>query len=217
MNSKISPRTVRVVDDDEGISRLIARLLQREGYLTESARSGAEAVDWLRIKRADLMLLDLKLRDMEGTELLDILEKQQCGIPFIVITGQGDERVAVKLMKQGALDYVAKDSNFLEHLPAAVKRSLAQLEREAALAKSEEERRRLERELLAISEQEQRRIGHDLHNGLVWTRFLTCSSGVSPLAHPQMRTRSVPSQTMSRTPFSRPACLPVAFHPCRWR
>src|SRR5262249_33667972 len=59
--------------------------------------------------------------------------------PFIIITGQGDERVAVEMMKRGARDYLVKDADFLEFVPAVVKRALEQLDKERRLAEAEEQ------------------------------------------------------------------------------
>lgn len=160
------PITIFIVDDDEGLIRLLARAVRREGYHAETAGSGAEALAWLQSHNPDLMLLDLKLADLNGSELVERLQACQRKVPFVIITGQGDERVAVEMMKRGALDYIVKDGHFLEHVPAVMQRSLAQLDRERRLAEAEEDRKRLEREVLEISEQEQRRIGHDLHDGL---------------------------------------------------
>ncbi|MEZ0275554.1 MAG: response regulator, partial [Roseimicrobium sp.] len=170
MNAKASsPNTIFIVDDDEGLTRLIARALRREGYQTETAGSGKEALTWLEAHEADLMLLDLKLSDLNGAELVERLKACKREVPFVIITGQGDERVAVDMMKRGALDYIVKDGQFLELVPAVVQRSMAQLDREKRLAKAEEERKRLEREVLEATEREQRRIGHDLHDGISQT------------------------------------------------
>jgi len=67
------------------------------------------------------------------------LESSGRTLPFIVITGQGDERVAVEMMKGGASDYVVKDKEFLEVLPPLVERVLAQLRIEQRLAAAEQQ------------------------------------------------------------------------------
>src|SRR5438309_348040 len=113
MASDFSPATVFVVDDDRGLLRLIQKALERGGFAVASAGSGSEAIAWLARHRADLMLLDLKLPDTEAKELINHLTEIRRAIPFLVITGQGDERVAVDMMKRGALDYLVKDSDFL--------------------------------------------------------------------------------------------------------
>jgi PAS domain S-box-containing protein len=137
MDSTSKNQKVFVVDDDRGLARLIERALQREGYETASAQSGREAIAWLQENSADLLLLDLKLPDIEGAQLIQHLAQVNRSVPFIIITGQGDERVAVEMMKRGALDYLVKDVRFQEFVPTVVKRSLAQVEKEKRLASME--------------------------------------------------------------------------------
>ncbi len=166
MSATHPPVTILVVDDDPGLTRLIERELRREGYQTAAAGSGQAATDWLQQHRADLLLLDLKLPDIEGPALIESMLSMGRNVPFIIITGQGDERVAVDMMKRGALDYLVKDVNFIEFVPTVVRRALSQLDKEQRLAAAESERQRLEREILQISEREQQRIGRDLHDDL---------------------------------------------------
>jgi PAS domain S-box-containing protein len=129
--------TVLIVDDDRGLARLIDRALQREGFTTATANSGKGALDWLAGHQAALMLLDLKLQDLEGKELVEQLAKARRCPPFIIITGQGDERVAVEMMKRGARDYLVKDVDFLQFVPAVTRRALEQLQKERRLAEAE--------------------------------------------------------------------------------
>ena len=158
--------TIFVVDDDRGLLRLIEKALQRANFKTASADSGHDAIRWLVNNSADLMLLDLKLQDIEAKELINHLADTKRSVPFIIITGQGDERVAVDMMKRGALDYLVKDAHFLEFLPEVVQRATNHLARGRQLAAAIAEREELERALLQISEREQMRIGQDLHDGL---------------------------------------------------
>jgi PAS domain S-box-containing protein len=133
-----TPVTILVVDDDPGISRLIMRELQRAGHHAASVCSGEEAVSWLNDNVASLVLLDLKLPGLHGNALLDRLDGFHDHLPFIIITGQGDERVAVDMMKRGALDYLVKDVNFIALLPTVVQRALARLEEKARLTDAEQ-------------------------------------------------------------------------------
>jgi signal transduction histidine kinase len=160
------PAPILIVDDDAGLLHLIQKALKREGFATATAASGQEAIAWLRQNPADLILLDLKLPDIEGKDLIHQLASLGKPVPFIVITGQGDERVAVDMMKRGALDYLIKDVQFIEFVPTVVKRALAQVDRDKRLATAEKKAVRLQKEILEISDREQRRIGHDLHDGL---------------------------------------------------
>lgn len=158
---------ILVVDDDEGLLILMAEALRAEGHDVATAGSGREALRWLAGQTPDLMLLDLKLRDIDGPALLAKLQGPDAArIPFLVVTGQGDERAAVDVMKRGALDYVTKDTALLDLLPTVVQRTLATLRRERDLAVAQAETRRLEREVLAASERERHAIGADLHDGL---------------------------------------------------
>ncbi|WP_395748485.1 response regulator [Prosthecobacter sp.] len=166
MSATQAPVTILVVDDDPGLTRLIERALRREGYQTAAVGSGLEATEWLKQHRADLLLLDLKLPDMEGPALIESMAAMRRPVPFIIITGQGDERVAVDMMKRGALDYLVKDVNFIEFVPTVARRALSQLDKEQRLAAAEADRQRLEQEILHISELEQQRIGRDLHDDL---------------------------------------------------
>ena len=117
VESPATQPTVFVIDDDRGLLRLMEKALQREEISTATAGSGKDAMAWLGSHRADLMLLDLKLQDIDGKELINHLADINRAVPFIVITGQGDERVAVEMMKRGAVDYLVKDVNFLQFLP----------------------------------------------------------------------------------------------------
>ena len=158
--------TILIIDDDRGLARIIEKKLNREGFSTSVALSGQEALAWLEDHTPALMLVDLNLPDFTGKDLIDRIEQTGRAGPFIIITGQGDERVAVEMMKRGALDYLIKDVEFLEFVPAVVHRALGYIEDKKQLAAAEVDRKRLEKEILEISEREQQRIGQDLHDDL---------------------------------------------------
>jgi PAS domain S-box-containing protein len=131
------PPVIFIVDDDRGLVRLIEKALQREGFRTATAGSGQAALDWLARNRPALMLLDLKLPDLQASQLVEQLTQTQRCPPFIIITGQGDERVAVDMMKRGARDYLVKDVDFLQFVPAVVKRAFEQVAQEQRLNEAE--------------------------------------------------------------------------------
>ncbi len=166
IDQKVKQPRILVVDDDAGLLILMAEALRAEGYEVATAESGAVARHEMARNRPDLLLLDLKLRDVGGPELLGSLRRIAGPVPFLVVTGQGDEKVAVEMMKQGALDYVMKDTGLLDLLPAVARRALAAIEQDRALAAAQAESRRLEGEMLAVGEGERHRIGADLHDGL---------------------------------------------------
>lgn len=155
-----------IVDDDEGLLILMAEVLRDEGYQVATADSAKTARESLLSHTPDLMLLDLKLKDGDGPTLVDSLQKEKALVPFVIVTGQGDEKAAVAVMKQGALDYVMKDTGLIDRLPERVRRALSSVEQQKALAAAQSEHRRLEREVLAVGERERHAIGADLHDGL---------------------------------------------------
>src|ERR1700744_6449289 len=106
------PPSLLIVDDDAGLVRLTSKTLAREAYSISTATSGEEAIAWLKEKQPDLLLLDLKLADTDANQIIAKLSDLRRLPPFIIITGQGDENVAVEMMKSGALDYLVKHKDF---------------------------------------------------------------------------------------------------------
>ncbi len=141
MSSAAPAPTLLIVDDDEGLLYLLEAALRNESLEVATARSGSEALTWLDRHSADLLLLDLKLQDIGGREFVSKLADMGRLLPFIIITGQGDERTAVEMMKRGALDYIVKTANFLEFVPAVVRWGLVQIAKERHLAAVEAQAR----------------------------------------------------------------------------
>ena len=150
MEDRSHSRTVLIVDDHQDLIALIQRCLSREGFHTAFVHSGQEALTWLSHHHADLLILDLQLADMSGEDLIHQLKQRAITLPFIIVTGQGDERLAVKMMKGGARDYFIKDSSLIELLPSIVAHTFEQIYQEQRLRLTEETLRE-ERERMAIT------------------------------------------------------------------
>ena len=135
------PRCVLVVEDDDGLQRLIVRKLQKAGYQTKGAVTAHAAIEMvIQWKEEDpelVLLLDQNLPDMTGRDMLNILEKNNIRFPFVIMTGQGDERLAVDMMKMGAADYLLKDLNLIDRLPEVFNRLFIRLETEQRLLAAE--------------------------------------------------------------------------------
>jgi two-component system, NtrC family, response regulator AtoC len=97
---------VLLVEDEELFARAVARRLEKAGYQCELAQSVADGRALVRQFSPDLVLLDMRLPDGNGLELLG--ELTVSGIPVIVMTAHGDVSDAVNAMKQGATDYLKK-------------------------------------------------------------------------------------------------------------
>jgi PAS domain S-box-containing protein len=139
-----------VVEDDVALNTLIQKTLQRNNYQTKGFYTGNETIEWLKDNNGPdiLLLLDYQLYEMSGEQVIKILRKDNIDIPFVIITGHGDEKTAVEMMKLGAHDYMVKDSNFIDLLPTIVKQVINHLdienklyESQIALKKSEEKYR----------------------------------------------------------------------------
>ncbi len=142
--------SIVVVEDDVALNTLIQKTLQKNNHKTKGFYTGNEAIEWLKENsRMDiLLLLDYQLYEMSGEQVIKILRKDNIDIPFVIITGHGDEKTAVEMMKLGALDYMVKDSNFIDLLPTIVKQVINHIdienklyESQQALKKSEEKHR----------------------------------------------------------------------------
>lgn len=126
-------RTIFIVEDDNGLSHLIQRNLRQEGFLIDYAENGTKALSYIEKNPDIILLIDYQLPDMSGKQIIETLIERQCEVPFIVMTGFGDEKLAVEMMKLGAKDYLVKDKEFLKMLPSVVKRVMEQLDVEKRL------------------------------------------------------------------------------------
>jgi DNA-binding response OmpR family regulator len=112
-----------VVDDDEGVRRIVAALLKDEGYETSTASNAAEALDVLRREPFALVITDIKMPDRDGLWLLSELRRQHPEVAVIMMTGYGQVDTAVDCLKYGAADYLTKPVR-VNHLSASVMRAL---------------------------------------------------------------------------------------------
>ena len=129
--------TIFVVEDDKKLCRLIEKNLKRVGFQTEFAYLGSEAISKINGEKKTLILLDYRLPDMTGKKIVERLLEKGSRVPFIVMTGQGDEKIAVEMMKLGACDYIVKDRGFLDLLPQVIKLVIEQLTIEKRLDDTE--------------------------------------------------------------------------------
>lgn len=99
---------ILVIDDDLDICMLLHRFLKRKGYEVVTANSGKAGIALAGQENPEVILTDFRLGDLEGSEVLQQLREKWPHIPVLVMTGYSDIRMAVNVMKQGALDYITK-------------------------------------------------------------------------------------------------------------
>jgi signal transduction histidine kinase len=130
--------TVLVLEDEAGVARLQQKQLERAGYRVVWAPTAAAAGAALAAGGIDLMVLDFRLPDApDGLAFYHDLKAGGRDIPVILVTGYPDDRTVVEALRAGVRDFVTKSAAYLDYLPEAVGRVLAQ-EREVR------ERRRAE-------------------------------------------------------------------------
>ncbi len=125
-----------IVEDDKDLSLLIQKVLQREGFATESAFNGSEALDRLTDIQNPVVLLDYFLPDMSAKAFIKSLINKKLNIPFVIITGHGNTKSAVEMMKLGARDYITKTPNMVDMLTHRINSIVHDLELEKMLMKA---------------------------------------------------------------------------------
>lgn len=123
-------RQILYIEDDDGLRRLVARDLERVGYVVTAAETCAEGLALLMARRFDVVALDHFLAGETGLDLLPAIKALPEPPPVIYVTGTDDGRVAIAALKAGAADYVIKDvsGEFHALLRAAIAQALDQAE-----------------------------------------------------------------------------------------
>lgn len=132
------PRRVLVVEDNDGLRNLVEKTLRTAGYDAEGVPTGVEAIARVTADPGLVLLLDQKLPDTTGSDLIRSLIERGLPVPFVTMTGQGNERLAVEMMKLGAADYLVKDVGLTDLLPVVFQRLFQKLETERRLRAAEE-------------------------------------------------------------------------------
>ncbi len=121
-------RKVLTVDDDEFVREILVAYLEDSGYEVLQAENGLLGLEMFRRERPDLVMLDLRMPEMDGLEVLGHITKESPDTPVILVSGMGTIGDAIKALKLGAWDYIAKpihDMGVLEH---AVNKALERAE-----------------------------------------------------------------------------------------
>lgn len=120
---------ILVVDDDETIRITMKAILQDEGYIVDLAATGKEAIQKTTEKNYNVALLDIRLPDMEGVELLKLLKDGIPRIRKIMVTGYPSMQNAISALNKNADAYLLKPVD-VEKLLATIKQQLTDQENE---------------------------------------------------------------------------------------
>jgi len=143
---------VLLVEDNPTDALIVKKRLQKDNafdYKITHVFSGEDALLNLEKSTYHIMLLDYNLPKKSGLDTLRETKKKNIAMPIVMITGQGDERVAVELMKEGAFDYLPKRENYEDAVPLMIRKTMIefrarvereQFQKEIALKKDELEK-----------------------------------------------------------------------------
>jgi DNA-binding NtrC family response regulator len=123
-----TPIRLLLVDDEVGYVNVLSNRLSKRGFLVGKANSGSEALQRLRQQDFDVAVLDLKMEDMDGIEVLKILKKMAPELIVIMLTGHGSAQAAHEGIKEGAFDYLTKPCE-LEDLVEKIREAYRQREK----------------------------------------------------------------------------------------
>jgi two-component system sensor histidine kinase/response regulator len=156
---------ILIVDDEAADRNTVRRLLKTSGMETQitEAANYEEAKEKMSNNLFDCVLIDYLLPDQDGLTLVREIRQQGVKVPLIILTGHGDEEIAVDMMKAGASDYLSKFRLSALRLNQAVRNALRiyEAEQEAAIAKQEKEHLAKQKEDFVA------RMTHDLRTPLV--------------------------------------------------
>jgi DNA-binding response OmpR family regulator len=117
MNEKAS---ILIVDDDESTRRSLKLIFEKKGYETAQATTGCEALDKVQAGHFDVVILDIKLPDIEGSDLLVSLKEKRPDMGVIMSTAYASVDNVVQALNNGAAAYITKPLN-MEEMLAVIK------------------------------------------------------------------------------------------------
>jgi DNA-binding NtrC family response regulator len=133
------PAMVLLVDDERNIQLTLSRALSMEGYAVEVAGGGREALEKIAALPVDVVVMDVRMPDLDGISVMEKAREARPELPFIVMSGHGSIETVRSAFKLGAFDYLEKPITEKEKLVVAVRNALA-------LRSLREENARLRRE-----------------------------------------------------------------------
>jgi len=99
---------VLLVDDEEGYTEVLNNRLSKRKFQVTTASSGGDAIKAVRKQDFDVAIMDLKMEDMDGLEVLKIFKQMGLDMKIIMLTGHGSQEAARKGIELGAFDYLTK-------------------------------------------------------------------------------------------------------------
>ncbi len=121
--------SILVIDDDASIVETLDLYLTEEGYTVRTALTGTDGLNKYVQEPSDVVILDIRLPDVDGFAVLEDLKEENENVKVIMITAFHDMETTINAMKGGAFDYIHKPVN-VDELDLAIKKALKSLEME---------------------------------------------------------------------------------------
>lgn len=113
-------RSIMIVDDQKGVRRLLEELFKREGWEIYGASDGTEAIARLEKIRPDILLIDMKMPNMNGLEASQIILQKHHDLPIIMMTAYGEMEVVKQALEAGVRRCIAKPFDIATILDLAI-------------------------------------------------------------------------------------------------
>ncbi|OGQ04096.1 MAG: hypothetical protein A2W61_07110 [Deltaproteobacteria bacterium RIFCSPLOWO2_01_44_7] len=152
---------ILLFEDDEGVGLLTKEALEKEGFQVDVAQRGNQGLEKARKQQYDFFLLDQMMPDISGLAVFEELKKIKPSCVAIMVTGSGDEKIAVAAMKMGVQDYIVKsaDMQYLNTLPLVIQKAVEQkflaMEKERLLKELQQKNEELSAKLKMLKTFEQ--------------------------------------------------------------
>ncbi len=165
-------KRILIVDDDESMCTSLAPVLENEGYELETATTGREAIEKAGSRFFDMALIDIRIPDMDGLNLIEPLHEIHPDIEIIMVTGSASLETAAMSINKGASAYITrpfKINDFLTRVKALLEKQGLAVENRRLLEKLKEGEQKI-RELMLSSirahEDERRWLAFEVHDGI---------------------------------------------------
>jgi DNA-binding NtrC family response regulator len=133
----VEPSKVLLVDDEEAYVTILAKRLMKRGFAVRVALNGTQGIQAVRNEDFDVAVLDLKMEDIDGLEVLKVFKRMLPQMNVIMLTGHGSEQAARDAVQLGAFDYLTKPCE-LDELVAKIRAAFGQRKEGESIARDSE-------------------------------------------------------------------------------
>ena len=109
--SEFKDKSLLIVDDDNPFRERLARAMEKKGFEVSQAEGVKKGIEVVKIKKPTFAVVDLRLNDGNGLEIVKVIQNSNSNSRIIMLTGYGNISTAVAAIKQGAIDYLAKPAD----------------------------------------------------------------------------------------------------------